>query len=162
MLRYDPIRVLVVTLGLALAGAVSGGFAGVVALAMVMVLRGDVAYFSEFLALEIAGEVGAVLGLISAPLVVWVMLRRVPVGRVFLWLTSSAVLGGIFGWFAFSSLDVIFGPTIAAFTGFIASAVALSIRYAGAPALTGGYFARFETQVTRAGSRASREPSPAG
>jgi hypothetical protein len=139
MLRYDPIRVLAVTVVLALAGAASGGFAGAIALATVMVLRGDVAYFSEFLALEIAGEVGAVLGLISAPLVVWVMLRRVPLGRVFLWLTSSAALGGIFGWFAFSSLDVIFGPTIAAFAGLIASSVALSIRYAGAPALTGGY-----------------------
>jgi hypothetical protein len=117
---------------------------------------------SELLALEIAGEVGAVLGLISAPLVVWVMLRRVPLGRVFLWLTSSAALGGAFGWFAFSSLDVIFGPTIAAIAGFIASAVALSIRHAGAPALTGEYFARFKTQATRAGSRASREASPAG
>jgi hypothetical protein len=99
---------------------------------------------------------------ISAPLVVWVMLRRVLLGRVLLWLTSSAALGGIFGWSAFSSLDVIFGPTIAAFAAFIASAVALSIRYAGAPALTGGYFARFETQLTRAGSRASRDPTPAG
>ena len=145
MLRYDPIRVVVVTVGLALAGAAFGGFAGAIALATVMVLRGGVAYFSELLALEIAGEVGAVLGLISAPLVVWVMLRRVPLGRVFLWLTSSAALGGIFGWFAFSSLDVIFGPTIAAFAGFIASAVALSIRHEGAPALTGESFVRFKT-----------------
>jgi hypothetical protein len=146
MLRYDVVRVVAVTVGLALAGAAFGGFAGAIALATVMVLRGDVAYFSKFFALEIAGEVGAVLGLISAPLVVWVMLRRVPLGRVFLWLTPSAALGGIFGWFAFSSLDVILGPTIAAFAGFIASAVALSIRYARAPALTGEYFARLKTQ----------------
>ena len=63
----------------------------------------------QLLALEIAAEAGAVLGLNSVPLVVWVMLPRVPLGRVFLWLTPSAVLGGIFGWFAFSSLDVILG-----------------------------------------------------
>jgi hypothetical protein len=133
MLRYDPVRVVVVTVGLALAGAAFGGLAGVTALATVMVLRGDVAYFSELFALEIAGEAGAALGLISAPLVVWVMLRRVSLGRVFLWLTPGAALGGVLGWFAFSSLDVVFGPTIAAFAGFMTSAVALSIRYAGAP-----------------------------
>ena len=144
MLRYEPVRVVLVTLGLALAGAAFGGFAGAIALATVIALRGDVAYFSELFALEIAGEVGAVLGLFSAPLVVWVMLRHVPLGRVFLWLIPSAVLGGVFGWFAFSSLDVVFGPTIAALAGFMASAVALSIRDAGAPALTAEYFARFK------------------
>ena len=144
MLRYDPFRVLWVTLSLALGGAAFGGFAGAVALAAVIVLRGNIAYFSELYTLEIAAEGGAVLGLVSMPVVVWVMLRRVPLGRIFLWLTPSAVLGGIFGWFAFSSLDMIFGPTIAAFASFMASAVALSIRYAGAPALTSGYFARFK------------------
>jgi len=145
-LRHDPVRVVVVTAGLALAGAAFGGFAGAIALATVMVLSGNVAYFSELSALEIAAEAGAVLGLISAPLIVWVMLRRVPLGRAFLSLTLGAALGGVFGWFAFSWLDVIFGPTVAAFIGLIASAVALSIRYERAPALTAEYFARLKTQ----------------
>jgi len=146
MLRYDPVRALVATAGLALAGAAFGGFAGAIALATVMVLTNDVANFSGLLALEIAGEVGAVLGLISAPLIVWVMLRRVPLGRAFLALTLGTTLGGVFGWFAFSRLDVIFGPTVAAFVGLIASAVALSFRYERTPALTSAYFARFKVQ----------------
>ena len=44
------------------------------------------------------------------------------------------------------SLDVIFGPTVTAFVGLIASAVALSFRYERAPALTAAYFARFKAQ----------------
>ena len=142
MLRYDPIRVLVVTVSLALIGAAFGGFAGASALGTVLALGGNVGYFTETVSLEIASGVGALLGFISTPLVVWVMLRRVPMGRIFLWLTPSTVLGGIVGWFAFSSLDVIFGPTIAACAGFIGSSVALSIRYASAPALTGQYWVR--------------------
>ena len=133
MSRYDPVRVLVVTAGLALAGAAVGGIAGATALASVMVLSSEVARSSLLLA--IAAEVGAFLGFISAPVVVWVMLRRAPLGSVFLRLTLGAVLGGVLGWFAFSSLDVILGPTIAAFAGFIASAVALSVRHDRAPAL---------------------------
>jgi len=146
MWRYDPVRVVMVTACLALTGAAVGGFAGATALATVMVLSSDVARSSALLA--IAGEVGAFLGLISAPLVVWVMLRRVPLGRVFLRLTLGTIVGGVLGWFAFSWLDVILGPTIAAFVAFIASAVALSFRYQRAPALTAESFARFERQST--------------
>jgi hypothetical protein len=134
MSRYDPIRVVVVTAGLALAGAAFGGLAAAIALGTVMFVSGYVAHFSALLALQIASEAGAVLGMISAPVVVWVMLRRVPLGRAFLRLTLGTALGGVFGWFAFSSIDVIFGPTIAAFIAFIASAVALSISYDRTPA----------------------------
>jgi hypothetical protein len=138
--------VVLVTAGLALAGAAFGGFAGALALATVMLLRGNVANFSPLLALGIAAEGGAFLGLISAPLLVWVMLRRVPLGRVFLRLTLAAVLGGVLGWFAFSSIDLVLGPTLAAFVAFIASAVALSLRHERAPALAGESFARLETE----------------
>ena len=74
------------------------------------------------------------------------MLRRVPLGRAFLALTVGTAQSGVFGWFAFSSINVIFGPTLAAFVGLITSAVALSIRYQRAPALTTEYFARFKAQ----------------
>ena len=146
MSRYDPVRVVVVTAGLALAGAVVGAFSAVIALATVIFLRGDVAHAYVLLQLEIAGGAGATLGMISAPVVVWGMLRRVPLGRVFLRLTLGTVLGGVLGWFAFSSLDMILGPTIAAFVGFMASAVALSFREQHTRALTGESCARLETQ----------------
>jgi len=133
--RYDPVRVVVATLGLALAGGASGGIAGALSLATVMLLTGGLISAYGLAALEFAGCVGAVLGVISAPLVVWVMLRRVPLGRAFTWLTAMTMLGGVMGWFAFSSLDIIFGPTLAAFVAFMATAVALSFRYQHAPRL---------------------------
>ena len=147
MSRYDPVRVVAVTAGLALVGAAVGGFAGASALGAVMVLSSEVSRSSALLA--IAGQVGAFLGLISAPLVIWVMLRRVPLGHVFLRLTLATVLSGVLGWFAFSSIDMILGPTLAAFAGFLASAIALSFRYERAPALTAESFARFEGQSNR-------------
>jgi len=143
MFRYDPVRVVVVTLGLGLAGAAFGGLSAAIALATVMALTG----VGKSLGLvALAGEIGAILGVISAPLVVWVLLRRVPLGRAFLWQTLSATLGGIFGWFAFSSMDVIFGPTITAFVAFMSSAVFLSFCYDRAPALTTAGFARFKAR----------------
>jgi len=141
LLRYDPVRAVVATVALALAGAIFGGLAGAIALAIVMALTG--ASFG-LVALGIAGQIGAVLGVISLPLVVWVMLRRVPLGRAFAWLTFSTMLGGIVGWFAFSSIDIIFGPMLAAFAAFITSAVVLSIRYERASALTPARCARLD------------------
>ncbi|HKO48663.1 MAG TPA: hypothetical protein VJV79_13120 [Polyangiaceae bacterium] len=142
MSQNDPVRLVVVTGGLALAGAMVGALAGATALATVMVLSSDVARSSDLLA--IAGQVGAFLGSISAPLVIWVMLPRVPLGYAFLRLTLSTIVSGVLGWFAFSSLDMILGPTIAAFVGFIASAVVLSLRYERTPALTAGSFRRLK------------------
>jgi len=142
MSRYNPIRLVLVTAGLALAGAVVGAVAGATALATVMVLSSDIARSSQLL--TIAGQVGAFLGLISAPLVVWVILPRVPLGHAFLRLTLSTIVSGVLGWFAFSSLDVILGPTIAAFVGFIANAVALSLRYERVPALTARSLTHFK------------------
>ena len=81
MFRYDRARVIWATAGLALAGAVFGGLAATSALAAVMALTNNVPGFFGLSALGAAGEAGAGLGVISAPLVVWRLLRRVPLGR---------------------------------------------------------------------------------
>lgn len=133
IVRYDPVRVVVATAGLAVAGAAAGGLAAALALFTVTVMV-EVPY--GLFALPFAVAVGAVLGLISAPVVIWGLLRRVPLGSAFFWLTASTVLGGVFGWLAFSWVDLILAPTFAAFVAFMACAIALSFRYERAPALT--------------------------
>ena len=158
MSRYDPVRLAVVTGGLALTGALVGALAGATALAIVMLLSSEVARSSELL--TIAAQVGALLGAISAPLVVWVILPRVPLGHAFLRLTLGTIVSGVLGWFAFSSLDMILGPTIAAFVGFIANAVALSLRYERAPALTAGSILPFETKRSILSGKPSRPFRP--
>ncbi|HYQ03411.1 MAG TPA: hypothetical protein VER96_32275 [Polyangiaceae bacterium] len=129
-----PFRLLTITLGLALAGTLFGGLAGGAGLAIAL-------FFSphqwrgcyEFC--EFAASVGAVLGMVGAPAVAWVMLRRVPLGRLFTLLTLGTTLSAVFGWFAFSQIDVIWGPTFAGFVGFMATAIALSFRYDDTPRL---------------------------
>jgi len=61
--------------------------------------------------------------------VAWVMLRRVPFGRLFTLLTLGTTLSAVLGWFVFSRIDVIWGPTLSGFVGFMATAIALSYRY---------------------------------
>jgi hypothetical protein len=46
-----------------------------------------------------AGMVGAELGAVCAPLIAWLLLRYVPLGRAFLGLTIGTVLGGLAGWY---------------------------------------------------------------
>jgi hypothetical protein len=46
------------------------------------------------------------------------MLRRVPLGRAFLRLTVATVVGGVLGWFAFSGLNPILGPSFSALGAF--------------------------------------------
>jgi hypothetical protein len=41
----------------------------------------------------------------------------------------------VFGWFAFSGIDVIWGPSLAGFAGFMATAITLSYRYDATPRL---------------------------
>ena len=95
MSRYDPVRLAVITGGLALTGALVGALAGATALAIVMLLSSEVARSSELL--TIAAQVGALLGAISAPLVVWVILPRVPLGHAFLRLTLGTIVSGVLG-----------------------------------------------------------------
>jgi len=132
MLR--TLRLLTITLGLASAGAVFGGIAGGAGLAIVLLFEPQL-WRSAFEFCQFAASVGAVLGMIGAPVVTWIMLRRVPLGRLFALLTLDTTVAAVLGWFVFSRVDVIWGPTLAGFVGFMATAIALSYRYDGAPRL---------------------------
>jgi len=127
-------RLLAITLGLAGVGALFGGVAGGVGLAIVLLFEPQL-WRSAFEFCAFAASVGAVLGMIGAPVVTWVMLRRVPLGRMFTLLTLGTTGAAVLGWFVFSPIDVIWGPTLAGFFGFMATAIALSYRYDATPRL---------------------------
>jgi len=125
---HRALRLLTITLGLALTGALFGGLAGGAGLATVLLFEPQL-WRSAFEFCEFAASVGAVLGMIGAPVVTWVMLRRVPLGRMFALLTVGTTVSAVLGWFVFSRIDVIWGPTLVGFVGFISTALALSFRY---------------------------------
>jgi hypothetical protein len=130
MPRYSLGRVLAVTLGLAAAGAVFGAVAGALALATGLVLSGDYGHLDEPVLFAIAATLGAMLGVVCAPLAGWLLLRRVPLGRAFGGLTVGATLGGVVGWFIPRSFAHGDGILIAAALGFLAAAVVLRIWHA--------------------------------
>jgi hypothetical protein len=121
-------RVIVVTAGLVVAGIVFGALAGVAALAISLLLSGELGSFKPEV-FAIAATLGALLGAVCAPIVGWLLLRHVPLGRAFGGLAIGATLGGVAGWFLpqFAHGD---GILIVAALGALCAAVLLRIRHA--------------------------------
>lgn len=88
-------RVVGVTIGLAGAGTVVGGIAGAVSLAMAALVSDGVVHGPELL---VGAFFGAPLGAVFAPTLAWLLLRRVPLGKMFLWCAAGTALGGLGGW----------------------------------------------------------------
>lgn len=91
-------RILAVTGGLMVAGAVFGGIAGATALGIAVALTDRIANAADFGMLAFAAWFGAIVGAVAAPAAGWLLLRRVPLGRAVGWTTLGAVTGGIGGW----------------------------------------------------------------
>jgi hypothetical protein len=93
-------RVVAVTLGLVGIGAFLGALAGAAAFAVVggftLLLTGSDGVWDELL--FVALFFGAPLGAVTAPVLAWLLLRRVPLGRMFVWSVAGTVAGGIIGW----------------------------------------------------------------
>ena len=121
------------TLGLSLAGATFGAVAGVVALAISLLLSGEFRLLGEPRLYAVAATLGVMLGAVCAPLAGWLLLRYVPLGRAFGGVTIGAIVGGVLGWFLPRSFAHGDGILIAAAFGFLCAAVALRIRYARHP-----------------------------
>ena len=99
-----PARIIAVTLGLVGAGAILGALAGAgtsaVLSAISFMVTGSDGFGSEGL---FAGLFfGAPLGAIAAPVLAWLLLRRVPLGRVFVGCVAGTVVGGVIGWISSS------------------------------------------------------------
>lgn len=116
-------RILGITLGLAAAGAVAGGLAGAAAVTIgVLITERIVAH--PFVAAYVA-VIGGLLGMITAPAIAWLLLRRVPFGQMFLACGTGTVAGGVAGWIIPIAGMQVPGAVLGALIGCVASASAL-------------------------------------
>jgi hypothetical protein len=119
-------RIAVVTIGLVAAGIVFGALAGGIAFATVVVLTGERITIDAF---WVGAVFGAPLGAVTAPLLSWLLLRHVPLGRMFLVCSVGTAIGGVVGWFATSDGgDIMLNPLVGAFVGCVIAAIALRYR----------------------------------
>lgn len=116
-------RIVSVTIGLIGAGIVFGALAGGTAFALVGVLEDGGISTDLF---EFGAYFGAPLGAITAPLLAWLLLRHVPLGRMFLVCSAGTAVGGVVGWFATGAGgDTILNPIGGALVGCVVAAIAL-------------------------------------
>jgi len=107
-------RILAVTAGLALVGAITGAVCGVLALVPLFGLPGlSFAGVAES-APQVAAA-GAALGVFFGPLLAWTMLPHVPLWRVILWAAVGTELGAVYG-LAAASMRLVPAP-LAVFGG---------------------------------------------
>ena len=115
-------RVVAITAGLVVVGAVTGAAVGV--LVAILSLPFDAASIFGVAALLVSGAgVGGVMGMVLAPATAWLFLRHVPIGRAIAQTALGTVLGALIGLLTG-------GPSasvILAFTGF--GTVALWLRH---------------------------------
>ena len=118
-------RIVLVTLGLVVAGILFGAIAGGTAFTLVTLLEGE-GHLSD--AFWVGAVFGAPLGAITAPVLSWLLLRRVPFGRMFLACSVGTAIGGMIGWFTMGSGDILLHPLGGALAGCVVAAIALTVR----------------------------------
>jgi hypothetical protein len=121
-------RILVVTGALALTGAVVGALCGVLSVTLALLpVRGFGGFDAGIFAL--AGPVGGAVGAVTTPLIAWVLLRNVPLGRAILQCAVGTVAGGVLAsWTNFH--NPLFSPIVGATLGFTVAALHLRLKYA--------------------------------
>jgi len=88
-------RIVRVTLGLMGARFVCGAVAGGAAFSTIALMEGEGIWLGAF---AIGAIYGAPLGAVTAPLLSWLLLRRVPLGLMFSACSIGTMIGGILGW----------------------------------------------------------------
>jgi hypothetical protein len=114
-------RIVVVTGGLILTGAIVGTLCAYVALALLLAPTEGSTLFADADLFWISAVFGGVLGAISAPVVFWALLRFVPLGRAVAWCAVGSILGRIAAWLVGSVLGAVAG----ALAGFVGTAPVL-------------------------------------
>lgn len=115
-------RILLVTLGLFVAGGVLGGVAGAVGLAIALALTEGLAAATDVGLLTIGAFFGTALGAFAGPPAAWLALRRVPFGRMFSGSVAGTVVGGVIGWSLGPGLIPMDSALFGAFGGFCTAA----------------------------------------
>ncbi|HET9012002.1 MAG TPA: hypothetical protein VFN38_09325 [Gemmatimonadaceae bacterium] len=119
-------RILLVTAGLSVTGALLGGLAATLALVAIVTTT---AFASHTLGtitsdmLLVAAVDGAAFGFFLGPIVAWLALRRVPLGVALIASTAGTVVGAIVG----ASVPFL-GPILGAVAGFVGTALWLRTR----------------------------------
>ena len=119
-------QIVSVSLGLMGAGFIFGALAGGAAFSTVLLMEGDGLSLAAF---GIGAIYGAPLGAVTAPLLSWLLLRRVPLGLMFSVCSMGTMIGGIAGWVTTPQLgNPIERALIGALTGCVAGAIVLHAR----------------------------------
>ncbi len=119
-------KVLIVTAGLVVTGAVVGAICGMVGLATSLAVQGESPAAQDLAIYAFAGVIGAFVGSIIAPLLAWGLLRYVPIGRAVAQCALGTTLGGMVA-FTLEPNASLFVPVLGALFGFVAAAVRLRI-----------------------------------
>jgi len=118
-----PARAALVTTGLIGAGALFGAVAGTIAVAISLTIDGLEALV---VAAYLGSLFGAPLGAIAAPILGWLLLRRVPLGRMFVGCAAGTVIGGVIGFILSLGMgNILLGGLGGAFLGCLGVAVLL-------------------------------------
>jgi len=121
-------RVAIITLGLALTGAVVGGVLGALSFWLATAIRGMTLSLNSARILIAGGEAGALMGTVLAPVAAWSLMRSVPLWRAI----AEPALGTVVGALAGTLLGPLWRPGLAwsivgGLIGFLIAAVHLRI-----------------------------------
>jgi hypothetical protein len=119
------VRILAVTGGLAVAGAVLGAVASVVAVLLATAITEEPSLRIHRNVLAFVAGFGALCGIVAAPAGGWLLLRHVPLGRAMLWSVMGTVVGGVVAWMIPVGRDQIGRAVLGAVLGFLAAAFVL-------------------------------------
>ena len=118
-------RIIAVTAGLGVAGAVLGAVASVVAILLATALTDELPIPFHLDVLGFVAAFGAGVGMIAAPAGGWLLLRSVPLGRAMLWSVVGTILGSVALWTAPIGHDQIGRAVVGAVLGFLGAALVL-------------------------------------
>ena len=121
-------RILAVTGGLIATGVVVGAVCGVVAL-WLWEVRQTSGIHPDYLLAAISAIVGGLVGGVTAPLLAWGLMRRVPLGRAIGYSALGTIIGGTIGMIVAAPLGAILGGI----AGFVVAAAILSVRHSVTP-----------------------------
>jgi hypothetical protein len=96
----SPARVIAVTGGLLVAGAIVGGIVGAGLLGIfvsVVNVLGKNTGVPPLRAFAAVAGIGAAIGAVTGPPLAWLLLRRVPIGKALLHTAIGSVIGGLLG-----------------------------------------------------------------
>ena len=121
-------RIAIITLGLALTGAVVGGVLGASSLWLATAIRGMTLRLNSAHVLLAGGEAGALMGTVLAPVAAFSLMRSVPLWRAI----AEPALGTVLGALAGALLGPLWRPGLAwsivgGLVGFFIAAVHLRI-----------------------------------